>query len=144
MKFVINTDGGARGNPGLAGAGWVIRDEEGNVVKENSAYLGEQTNNWAEYEAVIRAFADLKKVVPKDKRKDANIELRLDSELIARQLSGIYQIKEEPLQLQYIKVHNIRVADFPNLTVVHVPREENTDADRLANEAMDGGSGTLL
>lgn len=142
-KVTIYTDGGARGNPGPAGAGWVV--EYGGKEKKNAKFLGKQTNNWAEYEAVILALTDLKKLVPKTKRKDIHIELKLDSELVARQLNGEYQIKEKPLQLQYMKIHNIRVADFPNITITHVPREENNLADGLANEAMDSGhSGELF
>ncbi|PIP86493.1 hypothetical protein COV42_00610 [Candidatus Campbellbacteria bacterium CG11_big_fil_rev_8_21_14_0_20_44_21] len=137
QSVIIYTDGGSRGNPGPAGAGWVIRDEKGRILKKNSAYLGRQTNNWAEYEAVIQALGDLKRLVPKDARKGIAVEVVIDSELVVRQLSGKYQIKEEALQLQYMKVHNARVADFPNTTFRHVPREHNADADKLANMAMD-------
>jgi len=144
MEFITYTDGGSRGNPGPAGAGWIITDGSGKTLKKDSAYLGEQTNNWAEYEAVIRAFKELKKLVPKDKRRTANIELRLDSELVARQLLHEYQVKDEPLQLQYMQIHNMRIADFPNVTITHVPREENNLADGLANEAMDSGTSRLV
>lgn len=143
-QLVIHTDGGARGNPGPSGAGWVIADIKGNTLKKGAAFLGEQTNNYAEYEAVIRALTDLKKLVPKTERKDIEIELYLDSELVARQLLGEYQVKDEPLQLQYMRIHNMRVSEFPKITITHVRRAENSVADKLANEAMDGGTGTLL
>jgi len=142
--FIIYTDGGSRGNPGPSGAGWLITDNADKELVKDSAFLGEQTNNWAEYEAVIHALNALKKLVSKGDRGSVEVELRLDSELVARQLLGEYQIKDEPLQLQYIKIHNMRVADFPNLTVTHVPREENSKADGLANEAMDSETGKLL
>ncbi len=132
------TDGGARGNPGPAGAGAFIIDADGKVLKEISAFLGHRTNNWAEYEAVALGLAGIKKLFG-TKTKSLDVEVRLDSELIARQLSNIYQIKEETLFGQYIKVHNLLVKDFSHVVFVHVPREKNKDADRLANEAMDRG-----
>jgi ribonuclease HI len=138
QKIIMYTDGGARGNPGPAGAGAFITDESGNVLKEISAFLGHQTNNWAEYEAVALGLAGIKKLFG-TKTKSLEVEVRLDSELIARQLSNIYQIKEETLFGQYIKVHNLLVKDFSHVVFVHVPREKNKDADRLANEAMDRG-----
>lgn len=139
-KVLIYTDGGARGNPGPAGAGAVILDEWGKALKKVSDYLGEQTNNFAEYQAVIRALQALKKLVPEKARKELTVEVRMDSELIVRQLSGIYQIKEETLFPLFIKVHNMRVKDFPNVTFAHVRREQNKEADRLVNEAIDRGA----
>lgn len=143
-KFIINTDGGARNNPGPAGAGVVIADKDGKIVKEFSKYLGEQTNNWAEYEAVILAFAELKKLIPEKDRSNAQIEFRIDSELVVKQLNGEYQIKEKLLQLQFVKIWNIRVKDFSNVVFAHVRREDNARADKLANEAMDLGTRTLM
>lgn len=134
-KLTIYTDGGARNNPGPAGAGAVIVDENGDVIKEVSKYLGVQTNNWAEYEAVILGFETAKALGLKERE----IEFKLDSELIARQLSGVYQVKEPNLFEQFIKVNNFKVKDFPNVTFMHIRREENSEADRLANEAMDRG-----
>jgi len=137
MKIICYTDGGARGNPGPAGAGVFITDGEGNKLKELSKFLGKQTNNFAEYEAIIMALLEVKKLVPKEKRKTVEIEVRMDSELAQRQLSGKYQIKEPTLFPQFIKIWNLRVSEFPNVTFTHVRREQNKDADRLANEAMD-------
>lgn len=139
-KFIIYADGGSRNNPGPAGSGAVIQDERGKVLKELSKFLGVQTNNFAEYEAVILGLQELKKLVPEKERSATEIEVRMDSELVQRQLSNEYQIKEESLFPQYIKVHNILVKDFPHVTFTHVPREENGNADRLANEAMDRGT----
>lgn len=138
-KIIIYTDGGARGNPGPAGAGAYITDGEGIWLNSVSKFLGHRTNNYAEYEAVIAGLEALKKIIPEKERKATDIEIRLDSELIARQLSGIYQVKEESLFPQFIKVHNMRVKDFPHMRFIHIPREKNTEADRLANEAMDRG-----
>ena len=137
--YIIYTDGGSRGNPGPSGAGAILYDASGVTVAEVSKFLGEQTNNFAEYEAVYLGLVTLKKIVPKAKRKETRVEVRLDSQLIARQLMNEYQIKEEGLFGQYIKVHNLLVAEFPLTIFVHVPREENKEADALANIAMDRG-----
>jgi ribonuclease HI len=135
-KITLYTDGGARGNPGPAGAGAVIVDQDGKVVKEVSRSLGKRTNNWAEYEAVILGLQTLKKLYG-GKTKEIVVEVKLDSELVAEQLSHRYQIKEESLFPQYIKVHNMQIRDFPHIIFTHIPRTENENADRLANEAMD-------
>lgn len=137
MKYTVHTDGGARGNPGPAGIGFVIRDGSSQVLKNIGTYIGEATNNVAEYEALIRALTELKKVIPKEKRKSAQIEVRMDSELVVKQLNGEYQIKEEPLQLLFVKVWNLRVSEFPHVTFTHIPREENHEADALVNQAID-------
>lgn len=136
-KIIIYTDGGSRGNPGPAGAGAIVTDGSGKVLKEVSQFLGEKTNNFAEYEAVILGLQTLKKLFSATKLKKLDIEVRLDSQLIARQLSGEYQIKEETLFPHFIKVHNMQVKDFPKIKFTYIPREQNKEADRLANEAMD-------
>jgi len=136
-KIIIYTDGGARGNPGPAGVGVVIVDEQGNILKEISEFLGTRTNNWAEYEAIIKGLQQLKKLFGKEKLKNISIEVRTDSELVVKQLRGEYQVKEETLFPQFIAVWNMRVTDFPHITFAHVRREENKKADKLANEAMD-------
>lgn len=143
-KFVLYTDGGARGNPGPAGAGWVIVDEKGKTLKEGAKFLGPQTNNWAEYEAVILTLKELKRVIGAKNLKGVEVEIRMDSELVARQLKHEYQVKEESLYPQFIAVNNIQVKDFPRVTFTHIPREKNERADELANEAMDGHSGGLF
>lgn len=136
-KIIIYTDGGARGNPGPAGAGAYITDESGREIKGISKFLGVKTNNYAEYEAVNLGLSELKKIIPKEERKNISVEVRMDSELVARQLSGKYQIKEETLFPFFIKIWNMKVADFPEISFTHIPREKNKQADRLANEAMD-------
>ena len=131
QTVIIYTDGGARNNPGPAGAGVVIQD--GTKKIELKKFLGNQTNNWAEYEAIILALSEAKK----RGLSGREIEIRMDSELIQRQLINQYQIKEETLWPQYIKVHNLLVAHFPHITFVHIPRAQNAEADRLVNEAID-------
>ena len=136
-KYVLHTDGGARGNPGPAGAGAVLYDEKGKTIKETSKYLGEKTNNFAEYAAVVVGLEMTAKHFGKPQCKSIAATVKMDSELICKQLNGEYQIKEETLFPLYIRVHNLLVSTFPHVTFQHIPRADNAHADRLANEAMD-------
>ena len=86
----------------------------------------------------MRALSEMKRVLGK-KTKEVKVEVRLDSELVKKQLSGEYQIKEPSLVPQFIEIHNLRVSSFPHIHFVHIPREKNKEADRLANDAMDRG-----
>lgn len=129
------TDGGARGNPGPAGIGVVIQDEMGKTLHEAKAYIGETTNNIAEYEALIRALEDLQMFG--DKLKDMQVEVRMDSELIVRQMNGIYKVKEPSLKERFAKAATHRLERVPNLIFTHVRREKNKRADELVNEAID-------
>lgn len=136
-EIVLYTDGGARGNPGPAGAGVVIQ-HGGRTIAELKKFLGDnRTNNWAEYEALILALTEAKKRGLAGKE----IEIRMDSELIVRQMTNEYQIKEETLWPQYMKVHNLLIAHFPNAKFTHIPREKNKEADKLVNEAIDQATG---
>lgn len=132
-EIIIYTDGGARGNPGPAGAGVVAYDGEQKLF-ELKKFLGEkQTNNWAEYEALALALTEAKRRgLARHK-----VEVCMDSELIVKQMSNEYQVKEETLWPQYMKVHNLLVAHFPHCRFTHIPREKNTTADALVNEAID-------
>nr|4H8K_A Chain A, Ribonuclease H [uncultured organism]4H8K_B Chain B, Ribonuclease H [uncultured organism] len=134
-KIIIYTDGGARGNPGPAGIGVVITDEKGNTLHESSAYIGETTNNVAEYEALIRALEDLQMFG--DKLVDMEVEVRMNSELIVRQMQGVYKVKEPTLKEKFAKIAHIKMERVPNLVFVHIPREKNARADELVNEAID-------
>lgn len=143
--FYINTDGGSRGNPGIAGAGAVVFDANNQPLKTTFKGLGTMTNNEAEYQGAILGLKFFKSSLGKEKAKTARVILRLDSEFVVKQLNGQYQIREEKLFPLFITVWNMRVADFPNLEVVHIRREENSLADELANKAMDESSqGTLM
>lgn len=139
-KVIMYTDGGSRGNPGPAGAGVFICNDKGELIRKAHLFLGTVTNNEAEYQAVILGLETLKKFFGKDKIKVLPVEVRMDSELICRQLKGEYQVKEEKLVPFFMKIWNARVADFHNLSFVHIPREKNAEADKLANQAMDEGS----
>ena len=129
-RLVIRTDGAARGNPGPAGAGWVIETPEGETVEEGWAYLGVLTNNQAEYEALLRALAS---AAPD---RDTELTIYSDSELLVRQLNGIYRVKDEGLKERFITAaqHLRRAA---TADVVHVRRDANARADGLANRAID-------
>ena len=134
-KVVVHTDGGARGNPGPAAIGVMI--EGGSVgQKEYGEYLGEATNNEAEYKAVIFALKKLKQLVGNTESKTTDVEVVLDSELLERQLNGEYKIKEKNLQNYFIEVWNLKL-DFGSVSFRHVRREENTDADRIVNQVLD-------
>ncbi|MFA6253971.1 MAG: ribonuclease HI family protein [Candidatus Paceibacterota bacterium] len=138
-KIVMYTDGGARGNPGPAGAGVFIYNDKGEIIRKAHLFLGKMTNNEAEYHAVILGLDTLKKTFGKDKTKELDIELRMDSELVGKQLRHEYQVKEASLVPLFMKIHNLRVADFPHLNFTFIPREKNVEADKLANQAMDEG-----
>jgi len=135
QKIIIHTDGGARGNPGPAAIGIVIRG--GSVgKKEYGEYLGEATNNEAEYKAVIFALKKLKHLIGSAESKKSDVEVMLDSELLEKQLNGEYKIKEKNLQHYFIEVWNIK-SDFGSVNFRHVKREENRDADRIVNQILD-------
>lgn len=138
MKFTIHADGGSRGNPGPSGAGAMIRDELGSSVAAVSEFLGTRTNNYAEYEAVILAFETLMKLVPKGKRSAIEVMVKLDSELVVKQMQGEYKVKHPVLKEQHARLTHAAGA-FGTVTFIHVPRAQNKDADALANEAMDRG-----
>jgi len=130
MAYRIYSDGASRGNPGPSGIGAVILDDDGKVVHEIAKYIGEATNNVAEYEALLEAldYCVKKKISP--------VEVLADSQLLIRQLSGAYKVKHEniiPL-FQRAKGYlaHLKVTGF-----THVPREQNKHADRLANRGID-------
>jgi ribonuclease HI len=130
--LVVYTDGGARGNPGPAAAGVVIK-ENGNTLLEFGKYLGaKETNNFAEYQAVILALEALKR----DGYAGAALEFKLDSKLVAEQVSGNWKIKEPSLKPLVAKIHEL-LKDFSAYSFTHIPRAENAEADALVNEALD-------
>jgi ribonuclease HI len=139
MHFTIHADGGARGNPGPAGAGAVVRDEAGSTVAVVSKFLGHQTNNFAEYQAVILAFDELSRIVGEGKHEKTDVVVKMDSELIVKQMKGEYKVKHPNLKGQHAKLAH-KAGAFKSVTFIHVPRAQNSDADALANEAMDRGA----
>ncbi len=135
-KIIIYTDGGSRGNPGPAAIGVVFCNEKGQLIKEYSEYLGEATNNEAEYQAVIFALKKFKALFGKKLAKNTEIELRSDSELLIKQLEGEYKILDSKIQLLFLEVWNLKL-DFKNAKFNHISRGNNKEADRLVLENLD-------
>ena len=129
-KIIVYTDGGSRGNPGPSAMGVIV------AGKKYGEYIGIATNNQAEYKAVIFALKKVRQLVGKKKTREADVEVRMDSELVVCQLSGEYKIEESELKPLFVDVWNLRM-DFKNLKFVHVPREKNREADRMVNEVLD-------
>jgi len=130
MKIIIHTDGGSRGNPGDAAIGVILADEEGRIIKEISEYLGRTTNNIAEYKALIRGLEEARKLGANE------VEAFADSELMIKQLWGVYAVKNEGLKSLFQQVQKLRL-NFKKITFSHVPRAQNKAADRLVNQALD-------
>ena len=124
-------DGAARGNPGKAGCGAVICDADGTVVKELSRYLGYATNNVAEYEGLLMGLEALLKMGRK------KVVIQSDSQLMVRQLTGAYRVKDDKLKKLFARAAHL-LGQFDSYRIVHVPRERNKLADRLANQGIDG------
>lgn len=142
-KLIVYTDGGSRGNPGPAALGVVIQDAKGNTIKKFGERLGIKTNNEAEYSAIIAALQKVKALYGKEKTKKMAIDMRMDSELAAKQLNSVYKIEEERLFPLFIKVWNLKM-DFRKITFSHVPRAQNKNADQMVNDALDGNSAATL
>lgn len=134
MRLLIHTDGAARGNPGPAGAGAILRDAAtGEVLAEVAQGLGRATNNVAEWTAVRLALEEARRLGA------SQVDLRMDSELVARQITGIYRVKHPDLKPLHAAVMAL-LRGFDGYTIGHVPRALNKDADRLSNVAIDGPS----
>ena len=131
--LVAHSDGGARGNPGPSGYGVVIQDESGRKVAALSEYLGHQTNNFAEYQGLIAA---LEYAINHGAKA---LKVISDSELLVRQIKGIYKVKNAALQNLHGRAKEL-IARFDWFSIGHAMREHNQEADRLANEAMDKGT----
>ena len=130
-RILIYTDGAARGNPGPAGLGAILRDAEtGAVLAELARFLGVRTNNYAEWTAVEDALREALALGA------SQVDLRMDSELVARQISGRYRVKHPDLKPIHARVMEM-LGQLGGYTVGHVPRELNKDADRLSNVAID-------
>lgn len=129
----IWSDGGARGNPGPAGAGVVISRSDGEVVENLSRYLGQTTNNVAEYRALLLGLERALQL------QAAAVRVHLDSQLVVRQLQGSYRVRKPHLRPLYQQAQDM-LRRFKRAELVHVPREQNRAADRLVNEAIDRAS----
>ena len=132
MKLKIHIDGAARGNPGPAGAGVSISDPRGKRVKELAVYLGETTNNVAETSALILGLQEALRAGSR------TVNVFTDSELLARQVNGVYRVKDRQLQTLHVVIRHL-VEMFDRFEIQHLPREQNREADRLANRAVTEG-----
>jgi len=142
-RYIIHADGGSRGNPGPAAIGIVIEAADGSLKKEYGEYIGETTNNDAEYQAVIFALKKLKLLIGKKAAGEAIVEAHVDSELLERQLNGHYKIMDKNIQKHFLELWNLKV-DFGEVIFKHIPRENNRGADRLVNAALDKELNKLL
>ena len=133
-RLTVNVDGGARGNPGPAAVGVVVRNGGGEVVEERAERIGEATNNVAEYRALLLGI-ELARA-----HGASAVDLVGDSELVVRQVEGRYKVKDATMRKLHAEVKRA-LADFESWTISHVRRESNADADRLVNEALDGLDG---
>lgn len=132
---IIYTDGGARGNPGrAAGAAVVLRD--GTTIAEVARYLGDTcTNNYAEYQGLLLGLTEAKQ----RGLTGEMVEVRMDSELIVKQMRGEYKVKDAALKIEHAKVRSL-LGEFASVQFVHVPRADNAEADTLVNAALDAHS----
>ncbi|HTG88602.1 MAG TPA: ribonuclease HI family protein [Vicinamibacterales bacterium] len=133
MAIVAYIDGGARGNPGPAGYGVRIEDEQGTLVEEFNGYLGSATNNVAEYNGLVAALKYAQQ------HGHRHVHIKSDSELLVKQMRGEYRVKNPGLQPLYQQARAIAMG-LDRIVYEHVRREQNKDADRLANLAMDAGT----
>lgn len=131
MTIYAYTDGASRGNPGDSGIGIILRDEQGKVLFSAGGYIGKTTNNIAEYQALL---ACLKKVLSLQCKR---LVVHSDSQLMVRQLQGVYRVRDKKLQQYYRQAHQLLVAAPFAFEIIHVEREHNRDADLLANSGID-------
>lgn len=128
--ITVFCDGGARGNPGPAAYGFVIK-KDGRTIKSQGGFIGIATNNVAEYTAIVEALNCLKSVAPKQ-----NLSFFVDSQLVASQLSGIFKIKNPTIREMVFKIRTLE-SGFGKITYTHIPREQNKEADLQVNIALD-------
>lgn len=130
MKLTTYTDGGSRSNPGPAASGIVIKDATGNTLAAFGVYLGIQTNNFAEYSALVSALQKAKELGATE------VDCVLDSELVVKQMRREYKVKEATLQKLFLQVYNL-AAGFKKVTYRHVLRAYNKEADAEVNKTLD-------
>lgn len=129
-KLTAFVDGAARGNPGKAGAGVVIRDQSGAIIEKKSLFLGEATNNTAEYKALLLALRRAKELGA------SSLQVYSDSELLVHQINGRYRVRVAHLQALCQEAIRL-MKDVGSVNISHIPREKNSDADEMANRAID-------
>jgi ribonuclease HI len=134
MQYTLFSDGGSRQNPGPAGYGFVVYDQDNLRIGEGKKYLGHTTNNQAEYQGLIGGLEWIQK-----DGKATKLECFLDSQLIVKQMKGEYKVKHPGMKKCYEQVKLIMYALNIPVIFTHIPRAQNAEADALANEAMDAG-----
>jgi len=130
---VIYADGASRGNPGPAAIGAVIKDERGRLIASISQRIGKVTNNQAEYRAIITALEEADRLGAKQ------VDIKMDSELVVKQINGEYRVKKATLKPLYQQVKQ-RQGQLKGFTITHILRQQNIEADKLANKALNGYS----
>lgn len=143
FDYILYADGGSRGNPGPAALGAVICSGADEKIKSYGQYLGEKTNNEAEYEAVIFVLKKLKQLIGGEAARKARVLVRSDSELLVSQMNHLYKIETDHIGKLFLAVWNL-MTDFQEVRFEHVPREQNREADRLLNEVLDKKQGQLF
>jgi len=131
MTVVAYIDGASRGNPGESGIGIVLKDEKDRLLSSACGYIGSATNNVAEYTALIECLKKTKTLAC------TKLVVHSDSELLVRQMQGLYKVKNEGLKKYFVRVHRMLDKTPFTFEIHHVPREQNRDADRLANTGID-------
>jgi ribonuclease HI len=133
LKVIVHVDGGARGNPGPAAAACVIADSDGEILGEHAVLLGKATNNVAEYRALLLGLAKARELGADE------IEVIGDSELIAKQIQGLYKVKHEAMKPLFLEAKEA-IKNFKAFSIRTVPRAQNAQADALVNAALDDAS----
>ena len=132
-RVVIFADGASRGNPGSAAIGVTIKDKRAKLITCISQRIGRATNNQAEYRAIIAALEEAVRLGVKQ------VDIKMDSELVVKQINGEYRVKKATLKPLYQQVKQ-RLGSLEGFTITHIPRQQNTEADNLANKALNGYS----
>ena len=133
LRLVEHVDGGSHGNPGPAGAGVVVRtDDDGTVLYEGGIFIGRATNNVAEYHGLLAGLAAARRL------NAGQVEIVSDSQLLVRQMTGQYRVKNAALKQLFEQAREL-VGQFDECSFRHIPREENTEADALSNQAINLG-----
>ena len=131
MTIFAYTDGASRGNPGESGVGIILKDESGKVIKSHFGYIGQATNNVAEYMALATCLKIVRGI------ECDNLVVHSDSELMVRQLNGQYKVKDKGLKEHFLNIQKILTSSPFKFEIKHVPRDENHEADQLANRGID-------
>ena len=137
IKLYIHTDGGAKGNPGPAAIGVIIKNEKADIIKTISRRIGESTNNVAEYKAVIYALEYLKSLYSHQDQNNFNIFFYLDSSLVVNQINGCFKIKYNKLRNLLLQIRQLENEIGGSIYYQQIPREQNKEADLLVNQAFE-------